>query len=57
VWAEKASGLQEKVNKLLTDGDALLIKGSNASGMRSLADALREGSEAHAKRGDGVRAN
>lgn len=57
VWEEKSGALQEKVNKLLTDGDALLIKGSNASGMRSLADALRERSNAHAKHGDGVRAN
>ncbi len=46
VWSEKASDLQEKVNKLLTNGDVLLIKGSNASGMRSLADALRERSNA-----------
>ena len=45
-WAPNAAGLQQMVNKLLTDGDALLIKGSNASGMRTLADALRTWSKA-----------
>lgn len=37
-----ADALNEKVKKTLTDGDILLIKGSNASGMGRLADALRE---------------
>ena len=41
-WVPNVSQLHQKVNKLLTDGDALLIKGSNASGMRTLADALRK---------------
>ncbi|MCI4646144.1 MAG: UDP-N-acetylmuramoyl-tripeptide--D-alanyl-D-alanine ligase [Hyphomonadaceae bacterium] len=37
-----ADGLFEMVKKVLTNGDILLIKGSNASGMGKLADALRE---------------
>lgn len=40
-WAQKSSELHEMVNKSLISGDALLIKGSNASGMRTLAEALR----------------
>ncbi|MAI88994.1 UDP-N-acetylmuramoyl-tripeptide--D-alanyl-D-alanine ligase [Ponticaulis sp.] len=46
-WAPKAGELQEMVNKSLITGDALLIKGSNASGMRILADALRSASAEH----------
>lgn len=38
----KSEALLESVKKALTDGDVLLIKGSNASGMGRLADALRE---------------
>ena len=45
-WVPEVVQLHQKVNKLLTDGDALLIKGSNASGMRSLADTLRKSSAA-----------
>ena len=40
-WAMKAGDLHEMVNKSLINGDALLIKGSNASGMGTLAGALR----------------
>ncbi|MEM9739543.1 MAG: UDP-N-acetylmuramoyl-tripeptide--D-alanyl-D-alanine ligase [Pseudomonadota bacterium] len=38
----RALDLLEKVKNALTDGCVLLIKGSNASGMFRLADALRE---------------
>ena len=38
----RAPDLLEKVKNSLTDGSILLIKGSNASGMGVLADALRE---------------
>ncbi len=38
---DQADALQESVKKTLMDGDALLIKGSNATGMGKLADALR----------------
>jgi UDP-N-acetylmuramoyl-tripeptide--D-alanyl-D-alanine ligase len=38
----RAPDLLEKVKNSLTDGSILLIKGSNASGMGKLADALRE---------------
>lgn len=37
----KASGLLNYIKDMLCDGDTLLIKGSNASGMVQLADALR----------------
>ena len=37
----KAAALLESVKNRLTDGDVLLVKGSNASGMGRLADALR----------------
>ncbi len=43
--AVKADALPDRVKNLLIDGDALLIKGSNASGMGRLADALRQWSE------------
>ncbi len=38
----KASDLLNYVKDMLCDGDTLLIKGSNASGMVGLADALRQ---------------
>ncbi|MAP94710.1 MAG: UDP-N-acetylmuramoyl-tripeptide--D-alanyl-D-alanine ligase [Ponticaulis sp.] len=41
-WAETSSAIQKKVNNLLISEDAVLIKGSNASGMRALADGLRK---------------
>ena len=40
-WAPRAGDLQKSLNKFLISGDAVLIKGSNASGMRSLAEGLR----------------
>ena len=40
-WAAKAHALLEHVQNTLSDGDVLLIKGSNASGMVQFADALR----------------
>ena len=40
--AANADSLEEKVKNSLRDGDVLLIKGSNASGMGRLADALRD---------------
>ncbi|MEZ5953349.1 MAG: UDP-N-acetylmuramoyl-tripeptide--D-alanyl-D-alanine ligase [Hyphomonas sp.] len=42
VWAPRADGLFEAVENALRDGDVLLIKGSNASGMGKLADRLRQ---------------
>jgi len=39
--AVKADGLNEILKNLLTDGDMLLLKGSNASGMGTLAEHLR----------------
>ena len=56
-WESNSKDLAKKVNNSLTDGDALLIKGSNASGMRVLADELRKWSKVHAKRDDGARTN
>lgn len=44
-WAETAAGLDERVKNSLKDGDLLLIKGSNASGMGRLADRLRQWSK------------
>ncbi|MEM1106729.1 MAG: UDP-N-acetylmuramoyl-tripeptide--D-alanyl-D-alanine ligase [Pseudomonadota bacterium] len=41
-FAETAGQLASEMKKALTDGAFLLIKGSNASGMRGLADELRE---------------
>jgi len=41
-WAVKANHLLEDVKKSLQDGDTLLIKGSNSSGMVPFADALRQ---------------
>ena len=40
--AATADGLKDKVKNALKDGDLLLIKGSNASGMGRLAEALRQ---------------
>ena len=45
-WFPTAAEVQKKVNNFLISGDALLIKGSNASGMRTLADGLRNWSKA-----------
>lgn len=45
-WSPNAAALQKDINKTLITGDALLIKGSNASGMRLLADELRKWSNA-----------
>jgi UDP-N-acetylmuramoyl-tripeptide--D-alanyl-D-alanine ligase len=44
-WAPKADGLDALVKNSLRDGDLLLIKGSNASGMGGLADRLRQWSK------------
>ncbi|MEM7662594.1 MAG: UDP-N-acetylmuramoyl-tripeptide--D-alanyl-D-alanine ligase [Pseudomonadota bacterium] len=41
-WAVNAKDLLEEVKNSLRDGDTLLIKGSNNSGMGSFADALRQ---------------
>ncbi|WP_300389907.1 UDP-N-acetylmuramoyl-tripeptide--D-alanyl-D-alanine ligase [Henriciella sp.] len=45
-WAVKAKELETVVKNSLTNGDLLLIKGSNASGMGQLADRLRQWSKA-----------
>ena len=45
-FAVKANDLFDLIKNTLTDGDALLIKGSNASGMGKLANRLREWSAA-----------
>ena len=44
-WAQKADDLDSLVKNSLKDGDLLLIKGSNASGMGRLADRLRQWSK------------
>lgn len=41
-WAVKADDLSTDVKNTLRDGDVILIKGSNASGMGRLANELRE---------------
>ena len=46
VWAANVQDLWNAVENALRDGDVLLIKGSNASGMGKLADRLRQVSEA-----------
>lgn len=46
--AVKASGLSGTIKDCLRDGDTLLIKGSNASGMVQLAEELRQWSTAAA---------
>ncbi len=45
-WAEAAEGLDDDLKFTLKDGDLLLLKGSNASGMGRLADRLRQWSAA-----------
>ena len=42
VWAPKADELLNALENALRDGDVVLIKGSNASGMGRLADRLRQ---------------
>ena len=44
-WAVKAEELDSVVKNSVTNGDLLLIKGSNASGMGRLADRLRQWSK------------
>ena len=51
-----SEGLFEKVKKALTNSDVLLIKGSNASGMGRLADALREWAAVESALDSGARA-
>lgn len=41
IWDVKADGLDTHIKEYLKDGDHLLLKGSNASGMSKLADRLR----------------
>lgn len=45
-WAETAEGIENDLKFTLKDGDLLLLKGSNASGMGRLADRLRQWSAA-----------
>ena len=45
IWAPNWEELWNQLEKALQDGDVLLIKGSNASGMGKLADRLRQWSE------------
>lgn len=45
IWAPNWEELWNQLEKALQDGDVLLIKGSNASGMGRLADRLRQWSE------------
>ena len=45
-WADTADGLDDELKFTLKDGDLLLLKGSNASGMGRLADRLRQWSVA-----------
>ena len=52
-FSERAGELTETVKNLLKDGDILLIKGSNASGMGSLAEALREWSAVYSDQEQG----
>lgn len=42
IWAVKANELESELKNTLKDGDLLLLKGSNASGMGQLADRLRQ---------------
>ena len=42
IWSVKAEGLESELKNTLKDGDLLLLKGSNASGMGRLADRLRQ---------------
>ncbi|MEO0465307.1 MAG: UDP-N-acetylmuramoyl-tripeptide--D-alanyl-D-alanine ligase [Pseudomonadota bacterium] len=52
-FADRAGELTETVKNLLMDGDILLIKGSNASGMGKLAEALREWSAVYSDQEQG----
>ena len=45
IWARNWEELWNPLQNALRDGDVLLIKGSNASGMAKLADRLRQWSE------------
>lgn len=45
IWNVKAEALDTHIKECLKDGDHLLLKGSNASGMGKLADRLRAWSE------------
>ena len=45
IWARKWEELWNPLQNALRDGDVLLIKGSNASGMAKLADRIRQWSE------------
>lgn len=45
IWNVKAEALDTHIKEYLHDGDHLLLKGSNASGMGKLADRLRAWSE------------
>ena len=55
LWFPDRTAMEEVVKKTLTTGDALLIKGSNATGMGVLAERLRRwsGANADAVLGDG----
>lgn len=44
-WAETGEKLEQNLMSQLQDGDAVLVKGSNASGIHRLATALRERAE------------
>ncbi|MEM7494218.1 MAG: Mur ligase family protein, partial [Pseudomonadota bacterium] len=42
IWAVNAKDIENPLKKALKDGDLLLLKGSNASGINRLADRLRQ---------------
>lgn len=42
IWSVKAEGFENDLKKSLKDGDLVLLKGSNASGINRLADRLRQ---------------
>ncbi|MEM1391657.1 MAG: UDP-N-acetylmuramoyl-tripeptide--D-alanyl-D-alanine ligase [Pseudomonadota bacterium] len=42
IWAVNAKDIENPLKKALKDGDLLLLKGSNASGINKLADRLRQ---------------
>lgn len=46
IWEVKSEDLESHMKNILEDGDLLLLKGSNASGMGRLAERLRGWSEA-----------
>ena len=54
-FGASSDSILDKVKKALTNGDILLIKGSNASGMGRLADALREWSAVESAMDTGAR--